>query len=90
MSLLTALTYILARHRKVSGMSEVGKHLAVDGPWLASGLEGLGALREQQPEIGWGSSVQGTGKGNRTSTFAHRQSHRVRCCYLVVVTLSFF
>ena len=29
MSLLTALTYILARHRKVSAMSEVGKHLAV-------------------------------------------------------------
>jgi len=29
MSLLTALTYILARHRQVSAMSEVGKHLAV-------------------------------------------------------------
>jgi hypothetical protein len=29
MSLLTVLTYILARHRKVSAMSEVGKHLAV-------------------------------------------------------------
>ena len=28
-SLLTALTYILARHRQVSAMSEVGKHLAV-------------------------------------------------------------
>jgi len=29
MSLLTVLTYILARHRKVSAMPEVGKHLAV-------------------------------------------------------------
>lgn len=29
MSLLTVLTYILARHRKVSPMSELGKHLAV-------------------------------------------------------------
>ena len=29
MSLLTVLTYILARHRKVSAMSELGKHLAV-------------------------------------------------------------
>lgn len=29
MSLLTVLTYILARHRKVSAISEVGKHLAV-------------------------------------------------------------
>jgi len=29
MSLLTVLTYILARHRKVSAVSEVGKHLAV-------------------------------------------------------------
>ena len=29
MSLLTVLTYILARHRKVGAMSEVGKHLAV-------------------------------------------------------------
>ena len=29
MSLLTVLTYILARHRKVSTMSELGKHLAV-------------------------------------------------------------
>jgi len=29
MSLLTALTYILARHRQVGAMSEVGKHLAV-------------------------------------------------------------
>jgi len=29
MSLLTVLTYILARHRKVSAISEVAKHLAV-------------------------------------------------------------
>jgi vacuolar iron transporter family protein len=29
MSLLTVLAYILARHRKVSPMSEVGKHLTV-------------------------------------------------------------
>ena len=29
MSLLTALTYVLARHRKVSAISEVAKHLAV-------------------------------------------------------------
>jgi hypothetical protein len=29
MSLLTVLSYILARHRKVSAMSEVGKHLTV-------------------------------------------------------------
>ena len=29
MSLLTALTYILARHRHVRALSEVGKHLAV-------------------------------------------------------------
>ena len=29
MSLLSVLTYILARHRKVSAMSELGKHLAV-------------------------------------------------------------
>ena len=29
MSLLTALTYVLARHRKVSTMPEVGKHVAV-------------------------------------------------------------
>jgi len=29
MSLLTVLTYILARHRKVSAVSELGKHLAV-------------------------------------------------------------
>jgi hypothetical protein len=29
MSLLTVLTYILAWHRKVSAISEVGKHLAV-------------------------------------------------------------
>jgi hypothetical protein len=28
-SLLTVLTYILARHRKVSAISELGKHLAV-------------------------------------------------------------
>jgi len=29
MSLLSVLTYILARHRKVSAISELGKHLAV-------------------------------------------------------------
>lgn len=29
MSLLTVLTYILARHREVSAMAELGKHLAV-------------------------------------------------------------
>jgi len=29
MSLLTVLTYVLARHRKVSAISEAGKHLAV-------------------------------------------------------------
>lgn len=87
--MLTVLTYIPARHRKVSGMSEVGKHLAAAGSQLASRFEGLGALRDQQPGIGRGSSVEDRGKGSRTSTFAHRQSHRVRCCYLVVVTLSF-
>jgi len=29
MSLLTVLTYVLARHRKFSAIPEIGKHLAV-------------------------------------------------------------
>jgi len=69
MSLLTVLTYVLARHRKVSAISEAGKHLAVAlviifvskgiGHWITTNVWGSGSRCQsfEVPEIRNGNVI---------------------------------